>query len=160
MELPTTVIYRKSKTRPRTLQTVRDEHALELRKRKAGEQYHVIEAWLQQIIGKKPTRQRLLTADTKLCELEIVHNPPDRLCKRKKDALICWFCENLAPRDNQRQIESVVSPVDVKVEAAECLKEGSDSGDVEETDESSSWNVDFEDNDWGNQRELEDFDDA
>jgi hypothetical protein len=97
MEAEPTVIYRTGKMRPRTAQTARDERTLELRKRKVGSQYAATEACLERALGRKLTRKKLLAAANQLYERRVVEYPPDRLCKRKKEALICWFCENVRP---------------------------------------------------------------
>jgi hypothetical protein len=68
MEVQPIVIYRTGKNRPRILQTVRDDQTLELRKQKVGEQYGVTERWLEQTLGRKLTRQKLLEAANKLYE--------------------------------------------------------------------------------------------
>jgi hypothetical protein len=143
MEVPTTVIYRTSKQRPRTTQTARDEHALVLRKRKAGEQYRATENRLQQIFGKKLTRKTLFEAANKLCEKQIVQRPPDRLCKRKKEALICWFYENMKQIDSDGAMKSSCLMVSVQEFTEERVES---DGNIEDWEKPSQepWN-EFED---------------
>jgi hypothetical protein len=147
MEVKTTVIYRTGKYRHQTLQTVKDDETLEIRKRKIGEQYRLTEQRLEQILGTKLTRQKLLDTANKLYESGVVQHPPDRLCKRKKEALICWFSENSVSRGSHTLTETSIRESDFKLQTIDCLQA---SKDFDETtamvpEEFCQWNGDFDD---------------
>jgi hypothetical protein len=152
MQPKTTVIYRSSQYRPKTLQTVKDEEILEIRKRKVGEEYRMIEHWLEQTLGMKLTRQKLLETANKLYEMNVVEHPPDRLCKRKKEALICWFHENLRQCNNYELMKTSVCENDFKLQRTESLRDDTEFETSTEmiSEEHFEWNGDFEDYEWQN----------
>jgi hypothetical protein len=101
MESPIVVVVgRDSKSRTPGAQTMRDENTLAKRKRKVGEKYKHIERLLEQSIRPKATHEKLLSLASLLCEEGMVRHYPDRLCRRKKEALICWFCEHQVATSN------------------------------------------------------------
>jgi hypothetical protein len=89
------VIYRSSVSRTMTAQTDRDNAELLARMRRASACYKPMEAFLEGQIGSRLTREKLFSLANRLYAQQIVDDPPDRLCRRKKEALVCWFCEHL-----------------------------------------------------------------
>jgi hypothetical protein len=90
------VVHHISKPRTLSAQTCRDDKTLANRRKRVGEQYNHMEQILERVIGPLVTRAKLFAAAALLCKYGIVQRGPDRLCRRKKEALICWFCENEA----------------------------------------------------------------
>jgi hypothetical protein len=91
-----TVIYRSSAARASTAQTERDNAELLARMKRAAASYRTVERFLECKVGPRLTREKLFALADRLYAQQIVDDPPDRLCRRKKEALICWFCERFA----------------------------------------------------------------
>jgi hypothetical protein len=71
-----------------TRQTLRDVAAVKRRVASCGELFDVMKKSLKNV-----TKTELLThAQFLITQLSLP--PCDRMCRRNRDALICWFCEN------------------------------------------------------------------
>jgi hypothetical protein len=94
MEHEPMIVHCKSKPQQLTAQTIRDGNTVAMRRHRVGEQYNQMERQLCRLFGSNVTRKTLLTFADLLLKEGLVRNPLDRLARRTKEALICWFCEN------------------------------------------------------------------
>jgi hypothetical protein len=88
------VVHCISKSRDHSAQTKRDDNTIANRKRIVGARYSEMERMLEQFIRPKVTREKLFMLAALLRDEGLVEGCPDRLCRRKKEAFICWFCEH------------------------------------------------------------------
>jgi hypothetical protein len=98
MELPEDPIYVyvKKRSKSPTKATKRENEALQKRVRSNAMLFGNMSVSLSLIIPALRIPNRRVTLDdlaTRLAKHRHL-NPPDRLARRKKPALICWFCEN------------------------------------------------------------------
>jgi hypothetical protein len=81
-----------TQSRPSARQTLLDQGQAQRRRKRAGAFYGRVEGALNRMTGGRPTRAALM-------ELAAGLGGPrgiiiDRLARRMKEVLICWFCEN------------------------------------------------------------------
>jgi hypothetical protein len=89
-------------------QTIRDVAAVKNRVAKCGQEFENMKNRL-----KNATKQQLLDYADSIAPQ--YHFPPcDRVCRRSKEALVCWFCEHVPTIaiEQPRRIE--LPPIDVR----------------------------------------------
>jgi hypothetical protein len=90
-----TRIPRSGKHRNVSEQTTRDNERLVERMRRCAATFQSIERILDGVAGKRTMSQLITVADE--CALRDPSLlPPDRLARRSRSGLLCWFCENWA----------------------------------------------------------------
>jgi hypothetical protein len=75
-------------------QTIKDRVTLSARKASVDRRYEFVKAVLMKQVGTTLSGPKLRRMAADLFEAGIVHDKLDRLARRCKDALICWFCEH------------------------------------------------------------------
>jgi hypothetical protein len=89
-------VYVKKRSKSPTKATKRENEALQLRMRRNAAHYDHMLPSLNGIIHRLQTANRRVTLDDLAMRLAKHRRLqlPDRLARRKKPALICWFCEH------------------------------------------------------------------
>jgi hypothetical protein len=89
-----TVIHRSSKSRELSAQTVRDENKNRKRREQVGSRYDQMKIILEKCVKPKAILERLVPIAEHLINENFAQGKLDRIARRRKEALICWFCEH------------------------------------------------------------------
>jgi hypothetical protein len=88
-----TKIRRTWKKKPQISQTRRDNEEAARRRQEVGAQFEIIKTWIDNM-KPKMTIERLKQLVKILLDRGVVNGRLDRLCWRRQDVLICWFCKH------------------------------------------------------------------
>ena len=92
ISMPGITIQRTGKRQSLSQQTQKDQELTVQRLKKNEQMIPTVTHFLELVLGKSPQKKLLLSLATQLTS--ITHIQLDRLAKRSRDCLLCWFCEN------------------------------------------------------------------
>jgi hypothetical protein len=90
---PVVHIQRTGKRRTVTGQTMRDTVRLRERIQRSALLMKSVESFLSRVCGKRTMPDLMATAE-ECVRINLLIEPPDRVAKRNRAGLICWFCEH------------------------------------------------------------------